>query len=175
VAPSKLADWVPVFFQDGTVPMFSFTRRCLVLACLASPAFAAAPPSAEVARTQLVEAITCQRHLTPAQFDAMAKVLMPAGKARDASDEGYTLAAPLMVLGLPVTHLNAYDGSSGEDGVDSYTAYFGKADMAQVAALAKMPAPVAGSYMREVGRHNLNVDRVDGQTVLYCAYDLRSR
>ena len=156
--------------------MFSFSRRCLVLACMASPAFAAAPPSAEAARTQLVEAITCQRHLTPEQFDAMAKVLMPAGsKARDAYDDGYTLAAPLMVLGLPVTHLTAYDGSSGEDGVDSYTAHFGKADIATVAALAKMPAPVAGSYMREVGRHNLNVDRQDGQTILYCAYDLRSR
>jgi len=156
--------------------MFSFSRRCLVLACLASPALAATPPSAEVARTQLVEAITCQRHLTPGQFDAMAKVLMPAGsKARDAYDDGYTLAAPLSVLGLPVTHLTAYDGSSGEDGVDSYTAYFGKADIAQVAALAKMPAAVAGSYRREVGRHDLNVDRQDGQTILYCAYDLRSR
>ena len=145
--------------------MFSFARRCLALTCLAAPAFAAAPPSAEVARTQLVEAITCQRHLTPEQFDAMAKVLMPAGaKTRDEYDDGYTLASPLMVLGLPVTHVTSYDGSSGEDGVDSYTAYFGSAEISQV----------AGGYRREVGRHDLSVDRVDGQTVLYCSYDLRS-
>lgn len=155
--------------------MFSFARRCLALTCLAAPAFAAAPPSAEVARTQLVEAITCQRHLTPEQFDAMAKVLMPAGaKTRDEYDDGYTLASPLMVLGLPVTHVTSYDGSSGEDGVDSYTAHFGRAEISKVAALAKMPPPVAGGYRREVGRHDLSVDRVDGQTVLYCSYDLRS-
>lgn len=155
--------------------MFSFTRRCLVLASLAAPAFAAAAPTAEVARTQLVEAITCQRHLTPEQFDAMAKVLMPADrKTRDAYDDGYTLATPLTVLGLPVTHLTAYDGASGEDGVDSYTAYFGSTEISKVAALAKMPPAVAGSYTREVGRHDLNVARQDGQTILYCAYDLRS-
>ncbi|HDS1509625.1 hypothetical protein I5U67_17525 [Stenotrophomonas maltophilia] len=154
--------------------MFSFARRCLALTCLAAPAFAAAPPSADVARTQLVEAVTCQRHLTPEQFDAMAKVLMPGGaKARDEHDNGYTLAAPLTVLGLPVTHVNAYDGSSGEDGVDSYTAYFGSTEISKVAALAKMPPPVAGSYRREVGRHDLVVNRLDGQTILYCEYDLR--
>jgi len=54
------------------------------------------------------------------------------------------------------------------------TAYFGSAEISKVAALAKMPPPVAGGYRREVGRHDLSVDRVDGQTVLYCSYDLRS-
>ena len=58
--------------------------------------------------------------------------------------------------------------------MDSYTAYFGSAEISKVAALAKMPPPVAGGYRREVGRHDLSVDRVDGQTVLYCSYDLRS-
>lgn len=45
--------------------MNSLATRCLALACIAAPAFAATPPTADQARTQLAEAVTCKRHLTP--------------------------------------------------------------------------------------------------------------
>lgn len=155
--------------------MTSFAIRCLALACLATPAFAATPPAADQARTQLVEAVTCKRHLTPKQFEAMAQLLAPPPlRAENGESSGeFRLTTPLMVLGQPVTRLQVYDGDSGEDGVDSFTAYFSTASVEQIAALAKLSNPVAGTYSREVGRHNLDVQRFDGQTTIGCSYDLR--
>ncbi|MGS1317690.1 hypothetical protein I5U27_001340 [Stenotrophomonas geniculata] len=136
--------------------MIAFAMRCLALACLAAPAFAAAPPTAEQARTQLADAVTCKRHLTPKQFDAMARLLAPApARAQNGESSGeFRLTTPLMVLGQPVNRLQSYDGDSGEDGIDSFTAYFSSASVEQIAALAKMSDPVAGTYTKEVGRHN---------------------
>ncbi|MEG0184654.1 MAG: hypothetical protein RR704_14495 [Stenotrophomonas sp.] len=155
--------------------MTSFATRCLALACLAFPAFAATPSAADQARAQLVEAVTCKRHLTPRQFEAMAQRLAPPPlRAENGESSGeFLLTTPLMVLGQPVNRLQAYDGDSGEDGVDSFTAYFSAASVEQVAALAKLSNPVAGTYTREVGRHNLDVQRSDGQTTIGCSYDLR--
>ncbi|HED4877174.1 hypothetical protein CR919_08530 [Stenotrophomonas sp. LMG 10879] len=155
--------------------MTSFATRCLALACLATPAFAATPPAVEQARAQLVEAVTCQRHLTPRQFETIAQLLAPPPlRAENGESSGeFLLTTPLMVLGQPVNRLQAYDGDSGEDGVDSFTAYFSTASVEQIAALAKLSDPVAGSYTREVGRHNLDVRRFDGQTTISCSYDLR--
>ena len=155
--------------------MISFATRCLALASLAAPAFAATPPTAEQARTQLVEAVTCKRHLTPQQFDAMARLLAPS-PARAANGESsgeFRLTTPLMVLGQPVNRLQSYDGASGEDGIDSFTAYFSTASVEQIAALAKMSDPVAGTYTKEVGRHNLDVQAFDGQVTIACSYNLR--
>lgn len=155
--------------------MISFATRCLALACLAAPAFAAAPPTAEQARTQLVEAVTCKRHLTPQQFDAMARLLAPApaSAANGESSGEFRLTTPLIVLGQPVNRLQSYDGASGEDGIDSFTAYFSTASVEQIAALARMTDSVAGSYTKEVGRHNLDVQAFDGQTTIACSYNLR--
>ncbi|HDS1102907.1 MULTISPECIES: hypothetical protein [Stenotrophomonas] len=155
--------------------MISLATRCLALACLAAPTFAAAPPTAEQARSQLVEAVTCKRHLTPQQFDAMARLLAPApARAQNGESSGeFRLTTPLMVLGQPVNRLQSYDGASGEDGIDSFTAYFSTARVEQIAALAKMTDPVAGTYTKEVGRHNLDVQAFDGQTTIACSYNLR--
>lgn len=155
--------------------MTSFATRCLALACLSFPALAATPPTTEQARAQLVEAVTCKRHLTPGQFEAMAQLLAPpARRAANGESSGeFRLTTPLMVLGQPVNRLQAYDGDSGEDGVDSFTAYFSTASVEQIAALAKLSDPVAGTYMREVGRHNLDVQASDGQTTIGCSYNLR--
>ncbi len=65
-------------YPDGSARMNSLATRCLALACIAAPAFAATPPTADQARNQLAEAVTCKRHLTPMQFDAMARMLAPA-------------------------------------------------------------------------------------------------
>lgn len=156
----------------------SLVTRCLALAglvTLAAPAFAAPPPSADVAGRQLVEAVTCKRHLTPAQFAALAKVLKPTElQAYGALSDGeYALTTPLLVLGQPVNRLYLYDGANGEDGVDSYTAYFSTASVEQIAALAKMRDNVAGDYLLEMGRHDLNVRQQDGQASISCSYDLR--
>lgn len=155
--------------------MIAFAVRCLALACLAAPAFAAASPTVDQARTQLVEAVTCKRHLTPKQFDAMARLLAPApARAQNGESSGeFRLTTPLMVLGQPVNQLQSYDGDSGEDGIDSFTAYFSSASVEQIAALAKMSDPVAGTSTKEVGRHNLDVQQFDGQTIIACAYNLR--
>ncbi|MDR2959145.1 MAG: hypothetical protein LBV10_06320 [Stenotrophomonas sp.] len=155
--------------------MISLATRCLALACLAAPTFAAAPSTAEQARSQLVEAVTCKRHLTPQQFDAMARLLAPApARAQNGESSGeFRLTTPLMVLGQPVNRLQSYDGASGEDGIDSFTAYFSTARVEQIAALAKMTDPVAGTYTKEVGRHNLDVQAFDGQTTIACSYNLR--
>ncbi|WP_137191841.1 hypothetical protein [Stenotrophomonas rhizophila] len=158
--------------------MSSFVTRCLALAglvTLAAPAFAAPPPSADVAGRQLVEAVTCKRHLTPAQFAALAKVLKPTElQAYGALSDGeYALTTPLLVLGQPVNRLHLYDGANGEDGVDSYTAYFSTASTEQMAALAKIRDNVAGDYTLEMGRHDLNVRQQDGQASISCSYDLR--
>lgn len=162
-------------FSDGSVRMISFATRCVALACLAAPALAAAPPTADQARTQLADAVTCKRHLTPKQFDAMARLLAPApARAQNGESSGeFRLTTPLMVLGQPVNRLQSYDGDSGEDGIDSFTAYFSAASVEQIAALAKMSDPVAGTYTKEVGRHNLDVQQFDGQTTIACSYNLR--
>jgi hypothetical protein len=163
--------WIPAL-------MSSFAARCLGLAglvTLAAPALAAPQPSAEVASRQLVEAVTCKRHLTPAQFAALAKAL----KATELqaygplSDGEYALTTPLLVLGQPVNRLHLYDGANGEDGIDSYTAYFTTAGIEQIAALAGTPRNAAGDYTREVGRHDLSVRQDDGQASIDCSYDLR--
>ncbi|WP_411849583.1 hypothetical protein ACLB90_11250 [Stenotrophomonas sp. LGBM10] len=158
--------------------MSSPARRCLTLACLvtlAAPALAAPAPSAEVAGRQLVEAVTCKRHLTPAQFAALAKVLKPTElMAYSAQSDGeYALTTPLVVLGQPVNRLHLYDGANGEDGIDSYTAYFSTASVEQMAAVAKIPRNAAGDYTLEVGRHDLSVRPDDGQASISCSYDLR--
>lgn len=154
------------------------TARCIALACLvtlAAPTLAAPLPSTEVAGRQLVEAVTCKRHLTPAQFASLAKVLKPTELQTygELSDGEYALTTPLLVLGQPVNRLHLYDGASGEDGVDSYTAYFSTASTAQIAALAKIQDNVAGDYRLEVGRHDLSVRQQDGQASIGCSYDLR--
>ncbi|AHY60657.1 hypothetical protein [Stenotrophomonas rhizophila] len=158
--------------------MSSLVTRCLTLAglvTLAAPALAAPLPSADVAGRQLVEAVTCKRHLTPAQFAALAKVLKPTElQAYGALSDGeYALTTPLLVLGQPVNRLHLYDGANGEDGIDSYTAYFSTASVEQIAALAKIRDNVAGDYTLEVGRHDLNVRQQDGQASIGCSYDLR--
>ncbi|WP_422507837.1 hypothetical protein [Stenotrophomonas sp. GZD-301] len=158
--------------------MSSPTLRCLALAglvALAAPALAAPQPSAEVASRQLVEAVTCKRHLTPAQFDALAKVLKPTELQAygELSDGEYGLTTPLVVLGQPVNRLHLYDGDSGEDGIDSYTAYFSTATVDQIAALAKITRNAADDYTLEVGRHDLSVRHDEGQTAITCSYDLR--
>lgn len=158
--------------------MSSLVTRCLALAglvTLAAPALAAPLPSADVAGQQLVEAVTCKRHLTPAQFAALAKVLKPTElQAYGALSDGeYALTTPLLVLGQPVNRLHLYDGANGEDGIDSYTAYFSTASVEQIAALAKIRDNVAGDYTLEVGRHDLNVRQQDGQASIGCSYDLR--
>jgi len=160
------------------VLMSSLAPRCLALVglvTLAAPALAAPPPSADVAGRQLVEAVTCKRHLTPAQFAALAKVLKPTElQAYGALSDGeYALTTPLLVLGQPVNRLYLYDGANGEDGSDSYTAYFSTASTEQIAALAKMRDNVAGDYLLQVGRHDLNVRQQDGQASISCSYDLR--
>jgi len=166
------------FFRMDPVLMSSLAARCLALAglvTLAAPALAAPPPSAEVAGRQLVEAVTCKRHLTPAQFAALAKVLKPTELQAYSlmSDGDYALTSPLLVLGQPVNRLHLYDGASGEDNIDSYTAYFSTAGVDQIAALAKIPRNAADEYTLEVGPHDLRVHQWDGQTVISCSYDLR--
>lgn len=163
--------WIPA-------PMSSFVARCLTLAglvTLTAPAVAAPQPSAEVASRQLVEAVTCKRHLTPAQFAALAKVLKPdeLQAYSELSDGEYALTTPLLVLGQPVNRLHLYDGANGEDGIDSYTAYFSTAGIEQIAALAKTPRNAAGDYTLEVGRHDLSVRQDGGQASIACSYDLR--
>lgn len=158
--------------------MSSFSARCLALAglvTLAAPTLAAPAPSAEAASRQLVEAVTCKRHLTPAQFAALAKVLKPTELQAYSvlSDGEYALTTPLSVLGQPVNRLHLYDGASGEDGIDSYTAYFSTAGIDQISALAKIPRNEAGDYTLEVGRHDLSVREDEGQTAITCSYDLR--
>jgi hypothetical protein len=158
--------------------MSSRALRCLALAglvALAAPALAAPAPSAEVASRQLVEAVTCKRHLTPAQFAALAKVLKPTELQAygELSDGEYGLTTPLVVLGQPVNRLHLYDGDSGEDGIDSYTAYFSTATVDQIAALAKIPRNAADDYTLEVGRHDLSVRHDEGQAAITCSYDLR--
>ena len=158
--------------------MSSFSARCLALAglvTLAAPTLAAPAPSAEAASRQLVEAVTCKRHLTPAQFAALAKVLKPAELQAYSvlSDGEYALTTPLSVLGQPVNRLHLYDGASGEDGIDSYTAYFSTAGIDQISALAKIPRNEAGDYTLEVGRHDLSVREDEGQAAITCSYDLR--
>lgn len=158
--------------------MSSFSARCLALAglvTLAAPTLAAPAPSAEVASRQLVEAVTCKRHLTPAQFEALAKVLKPTELQAYSvlSDGEYALTTPLSVLGQPVNRLHLYDGASGEDGIDSYTAYFSTAGIDQISALAKIPRNEAGDYTLEVGRHDLSVREDGGQAAITCSYDLR--
>ncbi len=158
--------------------MSSLATRCLALAglvTLAAPTLAAPPPSAEVASRQLVEAVTCKRHLTPAQFAALAKVLKPTELQAygELSDGEYALTTPLLVLGQPVNRLHLYDGANGEDSIDSYTAYFSTAGIEQIAALAKIPRNEAGDYTLEVGRHDLSVRQDDGQASIACSYDLR--
>ncbi|MEE9875535.1 MAG: hypothetical protein PBU97_01695 [Stenotrophomonas maltophilia] len=83
----------------------------------------------------------------------MARMLTPApARVQDGESSGeFRLTTPLMVLGQPVNRLQSYDGDSGEDGIDSFTAYFSSASVEQVAALAKMSDPVAGTYTKEVG------------------------
>lgn len=158
--------------------MSSPALRCLALAglvTLAAPTLGAPQPSAEVAGRQLVEAVTCKRHLTPAQFDALAKVLKPTELQAygELSDGEYGLTTPLVVLGQPVNRLHLYDGDSGEDGIDSYTAYFSTATVDQIAALAKITRNAADDYTLEVGRHDLSVRHDEGQTAITCSYDLR--
>jgi len=162
--------------------MSSLATRCLALAglvTLAAPTLAAPPPSAEVASRQLVEAVTCKRHLTPAQFAAMAKVLKPTELQAygELSDGEYALTTPLLVLGQPVNRLHLYDGANGEDSIDSYTAYFSTAGIEQIATLAatlaKIPRNEAGDYTLEVGRHDLSVRQDEGQASIACSYDLR--
>ncbi|CAQ43976.1 hypothetical protein Smlt0376 [Stenotrophomonas maltophilia K279a] len=94
-------------YPDGSARMNSLATRCLALACIAAPAFAATPPTADQARTQLAEAVTCKRHLTPIQFDAMARMLTPApARVQDGESSGeFRLTTPLMVLGQPVNRL----------------------------------------------------------------------
>ncbi len=60
--------------------------------------------------------------------------------------------------------------TAARNGIDSFTAYFSSASVEQVAALAKMSDPVAGTYTKEVGRHNLDVQQFDGQTTIACSY-----
>ena len=158
--------------------MTALVARCLALTglvALAAPTFAAPPPSAEVAGRQLVEAVTCKRHLTPAQFAALAKVLKPTELQAygELSDGEYALTTPLLVLGQPVNRLHLYDGANGEDSIDSYTAYFSTATVEQIAALANIRDSVAGDYTLEMGRHDLNVREQDGQASIGCSYDLR--
>lgn len=158
--------------------MSSFSARCLALAglvTLAAPTLAAPAPSAEAASRQLVEAVTCKRHLTPAQFAALAKVLKPTELQAYSvlSDGEYALTTPLSVLGQPVNRLHLYDGASGEDGIDSYTAYFSTAGIDQISALAKIPRNEAGDYTLEVGRHDLSVREDEGHAAITCSYDLR--
>ncbi len=158
--------------------MTSFATRCLALAglvTLSAPVLAAPLPSADAAGSQLVEAVTCKRHLTPAQFATLVKVLKPTElQAYDQlSDGDYALTTPLVVLGQPVNRLYLHDGDSGEDGIDSYTAYFSTAGIDQIAALAKIPRNEADDYTLEVGRHDLSVRLDDGQATISCSYDLR--
>ncbi|NIF27682.1 hypothetical protein F3J44_15030 [Pantoea sp. Tr-811] len=128
------------------------------------------------ANARLAQVLTCERSVTPEQFEALVKAANGKAivQASDLSDGEYTVPNALDVYGRSITRLSMHPGSNGEGDFDTYAGAFTGESIQAVAKLADIPKDDLGDYRKEVGNHDLSLYADGGDTYISCANNMRT-
>ena len=147
-----------------------------LLASLACATASAAPIDQSVAKARLSQVLTCERAVTPVEFEALVKAAHGKAivQASDLSDGEYTVPEPLDVFGRPITQLAQHPGANGEGDFNEYRGFFSGESVQTVAKLGNVPQNEVGQYRKAVGNHDLTVGAEGGSAYIVCSNDVRT-